>query len=80
MLANSSENVDNAAAADDDDYDDGGDDDIYGHDHDFAICLKKRCFFKISFWQKAILLIDQVDVCKRSGIITSMRVDVSLSQ
>ena len=44
MLANSSENVDNAAAAaddDDDDYDDGGDDDIYGHDHDFAICLKK---------------------------------------
>ena len=49
MLANSSENVDNAAAADDDDYDDGGDDDIYGHDHDFAICLKKRCFFKISF-------------------------------
>ena len=41
MLANSSENVDNAAAADDDDYDDGGDDDISGHDHDFSICLKK---------------------------------------
>ena len=40
MLANSSENVDNDAAADDDDYDDGGDDDIYGHDHDFAMCLK----------------------------------------
>ena len=40
MLANSSENVDNDAAADDDDYDDDGDDDIYGHDHDFAMCLK----------------------------------------
>ena len=49
MLANSSEKVDNAAANDDDDYDDGGDDDIYGHDHDFAMCLKKRGFFKISF-------------------------------
>ena len=40
ILANSSERVDNAAADADDDYDDGDDEDIYGHDRDFAMCLK----------------------------------------
>ena len=57
MLANSSEKVKNAVANDDDDYDNGGDDDIYGHDHDFAMCLKKRDSLKSVFDRRLYCLL-----------------------